>query len=116
MKGIVIMTKYSEIRTQLLERRAELEDRVGCIKKDISKPLDHDFAEQAVEMENGEVLDALGSGAEAEILKINSALIRMDEGHYGDCVDCGVSIPAERLDVRPFSSRCIVCAEKEEAH
>jgi len=110
------MKKYSEIRSQLLERRSELETRLGCIKKDISKPLDHDFAEQAVELENGEVLDALGSGTETEILKINSALIRMDEGRYGDCVACGISIPAERLEVRPFSSRCVDCAEKEEVH
>ncbi len=110
------MKKYSEIRVQLLERRTELEGRLGSIKKDISQPLDHDFAEQAVELENGEVLQALGTEAEIEINKINNALIRMDEERYGECVDCGVSIPAERLEVRPFSSRCIGCATKEEDH
>ncbi len=110
------MKEYSEIRVQLLGRRAELESRLGSIKKDISKPLDHDFAEQAVELENDEVLQALGTEAEAEINKINSALIRMDEERYGECVSCGVSISAERLAVRPFSSRCISCATKEEAH
>ncbi|WP_250656694.1 TraR/DksA family transcriptional regulator [Alkalimarinus coralli] len=110
------MKEYSEIRAQLLGRRSELESRLGSIKKDISQPLDHDFAEQAVELENGEVLQALGVEAEAEINKINSALVRMDEGRYGDCVDCGASIPAERLAVRPFSSRCVDCATKEEMH
>ena len=110
------MKEYSEIRIQLLNRRSELESRLGSIKRDISQPLDHDFAEQAVELENGEVLDALGTEAEAEINKINNALIRMDEDRYGECVDCGADIPAERLAVRPFSSRCIDCATKEEMH
>ncbi len=110
------MKKYSEIRVELLNRRSELESRLGSIKKDISQPLDHDFAEQAVELENGEVLEALGCEAEIEINKINSALIRMDEGTYGECIDCGTEIPPARLAVRPFASRCVGCATKEEAH
>ncbi len=110
------MKKYSEIRVELLNRRSELESRLGNIKKDISQPLDHDFAEQAVELENGEVLEALGCEAEIEINKINSALIRMDEGTYGECIDCGTEIPPARLEVRPFASRCVDCATKEEAH
>lgn len=110
------MKEYSEIRVQLLNRRTELESRLGSIKKDISKPLDHDFAEQAVELENDEVLQALGTEAESEINKINNALIRMDEERYGDCIACGSRISAERLAIRPFSSRCIDCATKEEQH
>ncbi|UZE95678.1 TraR/DksA family transcriptional regulator [Alkalimarinus alittae] len=110
------MKEYSEIRAQLLTRRSELESRLRSIKKDISKPLDHDFAEQAVELENDEVLQALGTEAESEINKINNALIRMDEDRYGECVTCGGLIPAARLAIRPFSSRCIDCATKEEQH
>lgn len=105
---------YSEIERQLLQRRAELEQRVDAIKENIGTPLDHDFAEQAVERENGEVLDALGKGAEMEISRINRALIRMEEGLYGECEDCGERIPLERLKARPFSTRCVRCANLHE--
>ena len=69
--------------------------------------MDHDFAEQAVELENGEVLSEIGREAEGEINMINRALIRMDEGVYGECMDCGDAIAEARLLVQPYSSLCI---------
>ncbi len=108
------MVDIESMKTTLLARRAELETRLDKIKHDVEEPLDHDFAEQAVELENGEVLSQIGLEAESEINKINRALIRMDEGIYGECVDCGASIPEARLKVRPYSSRCVQCAEAHE--
>lgn len=109
------MRDFSGIKEQLLTIRTEMETRLGGIKKDMANPLDHDFAEQAVELENGEVLDALGAEALAEIRKINSALVRLEDGDYGSCVDCSAEIPMARLAARPYSSRCIGCAQKKEA-
>jgi len=108
------MADVSEIREQLLKRRQELEARLASIKSDLGSPLDHDFAEQAVEQENAEVLQSLGREAESEIQKINRALIRMDEGTFGYCVDCGEPIAPERLQARPYSSRCLECASQHE--
>jgi DnaK suppressor protein len=42
---------------------------------------------------------------------IDAALARMDQGTYGICIDCGQTIPAERLEARPLSVRCVRCAE-----
>lgn len=42
---------------------------------------------------------------------IDEALARMDAGTYGTCTVCGEAIPAERLEVRPLSVRCVRCAE-----
>lgn len=108
------MTDYTQIKESLLARRGELEQRLAKIKDDLSQPLDHDFAEQAVELENDEVLGTLGIECEEEVKKINRALIRIEEGSYGECVDCGKDISPGRLAVRPYSSRCIQCAEKKE--
>jgi RNA polymerase-binding transcription factor DksA len=36
----------------------------------------------------------------------------MDAGTYGVCANCGRSIPAARLRVRPFAELCVPCAEK----
>ncbi len=108
------MSEYQKIRDELISRRDELALRLGRVKNNLSKTLNKDFSEQAVELENSEVLQAIGSEAETEINKINHALVRMDEGTYGTCETCGTDIPVERLQVRPYSSHCVRCAEAAE--
>ena len=111
------MTDHDEIRERLANRRAELEQRLDKIKADVrhtEKPLEQDFAEQAVERENDEVLDALGEAARVELAEIQKALIRIDRDEYGICAICGRTIPKERLEVLPYSDRCVTCAEKSD--
>lgn len=102
------------IREKLLARREELQRRVRKIKDEVrhvSGPLSSDFAEQAVERENEEVLDALGEAGRQELRQISAALERIDSGDYGTCVGCGDAIPWPRLEVLPFSNQCVSCAE-----
>lgn len=104
------------IREKLLERRVELQTRVKKITDDVrhtSGPLSSDFAEQAVERENEEVLDALGEAGRQELRRISAALARIDNGEYGVCVGCGEQIPWPRLEVLPFSDQCVSCAEEQ---
>jgi DnaK suppressor protein len=42
--------------------------------------------------------------------QIESALVRLDEGSFGVCTTCGRAIPVARLDARPYSTQCVVCA------
>lgn len=49
--------------------------------------------------------------ARQRVQAIDAALARMDAGTYGTCIDCGETIPAERLEIRPLSVRCVRCAE-----
>ncbi|MBI5544733.1 MAG: RNA polymerase-binding protein DksA [Deltaproteobacteria bacterium] len=46
--------------------------------------------------------------------KIKAALERIDQGTFGVCEDCGQSIEAKRLEVRPVTSQCIECKEDQE--
>lgn len=46
----------------------------------------------------------------ADLVRIEMALRRIDEGEYGYCSDCGEEIAAKRLDVDPMAERCIQCA------
>jgi len=48
------------------------------------------------------------------ILKIQEALVRIDEGTFGVCEDCGQPIQEKRLAVRPVTSQCIECKEDQE--
>ncbi len=50
----------------------------------------------------------------AELSEVEAALVRMDDGSYGTCVDCGEPIGRPRLNAQPTAERCIACQEKVE--
>ncbi|HDR90693.1 MAG TPA: hypothetical protein ENN75_00435 [candidate division Zixibacteria bacterium] len=45
---------------------------------------------------------------------IDEALKRIDDGTYGQCVECGVKIPMERLKALPYAPHCVECKEAME--
>ncbi len=51
---------------------------------------------------------------EKTLIKIETALTRIEEGTYGTCESCGGVIPKTRLHALPYALLCIGCAEKEE--
>lgn len=57
---------------------------------------------------------ALNQRREIELLKISSALQRVESGDYGYCVKCGEEIAPKRLELDPATPLCIACAEKWE--
>ena len=46
--------------------------------------------------------------------KINDALVRLEQGGYGYCYDCGEEIAQKRLRALPFAVRCKDCEEAKE--
>jgi DnaK suppressor protein len=102
-------------RSRLEERRAELMDRQERVARHTrhrDEPLSQDFAEQAVELENGETLVALDKEISQELVQIDHALKRIDADTYLACEECGEPIGEERLEALPYASRCIDCASE----
>jgi len=110
------MGEYREIREQLLARREELTSRLERIKSNLTAGHSADSAEAAQELENAEVVDALGNETQRELSQISIALDKMDQDTFGRCIDCGTAIPAARLKAQPLADRCISCAEAQEEH
>ncbi|MDT8388125.1 MAG: TraR/DksA family transcriptional regulator [Thiogranum sp.] len=52
--------------------------------------------------------------AEQQLLRITAALRRLDEGRYGDCLECDEPIDPRRLESDPAATLCISCASKRE--
>ena len=53
---------------------------------------------------------------DAKILQaIEEALVRLDEGSYGVCRDCGGNIAPARLNAIPWTRVCIECKEKQKS-
>jgi len=99
----------------LLDLKSEVSGRIDAIDRDIRhEGLSADWSEQASERENDEVLESLGNTSEQDLSMIKFALIRIDEGNYFQCAECGEQIPSARLDLLPFTAHCVDCAEKIE--
>jgi RNA polymerase-binding protein DksA len=109
------MDQYARIREQLVAKQAELARRLERLKENLTGGRSADSQEQAQELENAEVVDALGNEARTEITQIARALEQIRSGTYGVCADCGEPIPMARLEAYPFADRCIRCATALEA-
>ena len=106
-----------QVKQRLLARRSVLTERVSSIDKDIhhrETPISQDFAEQATELEDREVLEALDTEGREELRQIGKALHRLDRGEYDTCEHCGGKIAEQRLIAVPWTSSCITCATAAE--
>ena len=114
--------RYSDLKHMLEERRGEILAEVQGKMRNVR-------AEGTWGGKKNEVLDAVES-AEADIQediefalvqmksetlnKINDALMRLEQGDYGNCFDCGEEIAEKRLRALPFAVRCKDCEEARE--
>lgn len=104
---------YQDIKEQLENIEAELDNRLNSLNKDLSKSHSSDSGEQAVERENDEVIESLRDETETELAQVKQALSRITDGNYGSCESCGEDINPKRLEAVPFSTLCIKCAEAQ---
>lgn len=108
------MIQDETLRMQLESKKAELAARLERITANLRRGYDADSKERAKEMEDSEVVDALGNEAREEIAKITAALLRFDKGEFGLCVACGIEISPARIAAYPYADECIECAEDDE--
>lgn len=104
---------HKALRAVLDAKKSELEARLERIKANVRRGYDADSKERAQEFENREVVDALGNEARRELAKISAALMRMESGDYGACIECGEAIASRRLEAYPYADLCIDCAREE---
>ena len=106
------MVDVNRYRDILNARMKELDKRLHEIEDELDSHQSKDWEELAVEREEDEVLEGLGNSGQTEIAQIQAAFVRMDEGEFGYCVECGNEISPERLKVLPHTPFCRDCAAK----
>jgi RNA polymerase-binding protein DksA len=102
------------LRAELQAKKQELIARLDRITANVQRGFNADSKEMAKELEDAEVVDALGNEARAEIAKISAAILRLDDGRYGTCSECGDPIEEKRIEVYPYADECIECARFSE--
>ncbi len=109
------MKMGEEARVRLLSRRAAL---LGLSAANRAKEgaLDalgeRDWPDRAALTAEAAVLHRLGECEHLEVLDIEAALLRIDEGRYGHCDRCGQAIGRQRLAAIPEASHCLTCLEE----
>lgn len=103
------------LRDKLLRKKEELSVRLERITANLRRGYEADSKERAQQLEDSEVVDALGNEARTELNKISTALSRIDSGDFGICVECGLSIGKGRIEAYPYATECIDCATMDEA-
>lgn len=101
------------------ERIGQAREKISAVVADIREvtlaakdtPADdeHDPEGSTVSVERNNEMALLAS-AEASLIELLEARVRLDEGRYGVCEMCGNPIPSERLEIRPEARYCVACA------
>lgn len=72
------------------------------------------FAEAGTDNNDRETALKLAGGESQMLREVSEALLRIEEGTYGKCVDCDEEIPVKRLEVFPAAKRCVECKSRFE--
>lgn len=95
-----------------IRREMNLQDNYLDVATEVPDPGDASFADLSVDLGNAAVSRDL-----TELRTIQNAYARMDNGTYGECSNCGLDIPYERLMVQPMAERCAPCqGQREKTH
>ncbi|WP_299610837.1 TraR/DksA family transcriptional regulator [uncultured Tateyamaria sp.] len=92
-------------------RLNELGARLSDIETELDLPKSKDLGEQAVDLEDDEVLEGVGLVAQKETALLHDALGRIADGTYGTCQKCGDPISDARLRAVLYAVVCRDCAQ-----
>jgi DnaK suppressor protein len=104
--------------------RKKLEERQQALRKTVSRTEEdgriadqdsaQDIADRAANSYTKEFLFSVSNNERQLLNMVETALQRIREGTFGECVNCGNEINAKRLEAVPWTRYCIACQEKKE--
>lgn len=103
---MTIADRKAQIETRIAELTAQMQN----ISDDLDQPLPAHLEDQAIDLEDDEVLERLGRANQLELRLLNDALKRIADGSYGTCAKCGDDISQARLEAVPHAMVCRNCA------
>jgi DnaK suppressor protein len=107
------MKKTDKQKQHIEKRIEELRARMKKVSDTLDEPADADLEDQAIELEDDEVLEGVGVASQRELMLLEIALQRIANGTYGDCEQCGLEISEARLAAVPFARLCQICASEQ---
>jgi len=110
-KKLESFKKRLEERQQALRRAVSRTEEDGRIADQESA---QDIADRAASSYTKEFLFSQSNNERQLLQMVETALQRIREGVFGECVSCGNEINAKRLEAVPWTRYCIACQQKKE--
>ncbi|MBI5599809.1 MAG: TraR/DksA family transcriptional regulator [Deltaproteobacteria bacterium] len=114
--------RQQRIKKELLEKKRK---KWVDLREEYFKKLGRDYSEQfdiPQDMEDLSLVDLIEDTGiriadihKEELIRIDEALKKLDDGTYGICDGCGEDIESARLSVMPITSLCVKCQAKKES-
>lgn len=104
------MVNIAKHKADLLALKAEYEARIAKISDHIYHPqdeLNHHWDDQVIASQENDMRKNLLVEAEQGLRLVNAALLRMENGLYGVCSECGEDISEGRLNAVPYAWLCM---------
>lgn len=109
------------LRQRLLDIRQDLMNRIaqqrggamGRVEAAVAQ-FGQSEDEHAQNITERDLAFALDEHESAELNAVQAALVRVREGTYGECVDCGQGVALARLQASPEAECCVSCQTRRE--
>lgn len=116
-------------KTQLAKLERTLDKQYELLLEEVRDALEHSENQQYVELIDRAPADTADQATGDALADLNLAIIdrhvreirdieatrlRLGDGSFGTCADCGAEIGIERLLAYPTAKRCLVCQQQRE--
>jgi DnaK suppressor protein len=109
--------KIKQIREKLETRRAELVDKSRTAQQEMKNTDPHspaDSVDESTEEQGVSTRLKFADRNKDSLADVNEAIERIDQGDFGNCLECEEPIPPKRLEAMPTAKLCIDCKERLE--
>lgn len=106
---------YRPFKELLLQMKADAQISEEDIANALTQP-EHEADELDIASSDSQsaLANRLLERKNSYIRRIDVALLKIEEGTYGECEDCGQMIAPKRLMARPMALLCVLCKENQE--
>ncbi len=103
--------KLAALRNEIVRKLSNFRIESKEVETDIAQ----DLADKAESSYTKEFLLSLSDAERDQLFQIDSALLRIERGEFGQCQTCQKEISKKRLNALPWTPLCIECQEKAES-
>ena len=109
--------EMEKFRRLLEEKKSALSAEIAktrSAEEETTEESTQDIADKAVSSYTREFLYSLTDGERHTLLHIDDAIGRIEDGTYGFCMNCSVTMTEKRLNAVPWAPYCLDCQELSE--
>jgi DnaK suppressor protein len=107
----------AQIRTRLVEEQKRLREEIVALENEARESAAADV-QDPIDMVTSDEAKAgafeISTRRNQTLKEVENALLRLEEGDYGMCIDCGRPIEPARLDAVPWTPYCLADQEKHD--